>query len=86
MGRTVVSDWGSESYRVAEYIDFFLNLLLHIHPSHVKDTYDFVRKSRSLKVSSNTFLFSIDVQTAFSFLMEPRRGVMELSFRHRLQI
>lgn len=35
-GRPIVSDCGSESYRVAEYIDYFLNPLAQKHQSYVK--------------------------------------------------
>uniref|UniRef100_A0A8D2ZV38 Uncharacterized protein n=1 Tax=Scophthalmus maximus TaxID=52904 RepID=A0A8D2ZV38_SCOMX len=37
-GRRVVSDCGSESCRVAEYIDSFLNPLSQKHESYIKDT------------------------------------------------
>uniref|UniRef100_A0A4W3JN41 Uncharacterized protein n=1 Tax=Callorhinchus milii TaxID=7868 RepID=A0A4W3JN41_CALMI len=44
-GRPIVSDCGSESYRVAEYIDSFLNPLSRKHPSYIKDTYHFIEKA-----------------------------------------
>ncbi len=65
-GRPIVSDCGSESYRVAEYIDYFLNPLSHTHSSYVKDTYDFVNKLHTVKAPSNSFLFSIDVDSLYT--------------------
>ena len=35
-GRPIVSDCGSESYRLAEFIDFHINPLSHTHRSYVK--------------------------------------------------
>lgn len=77
-GRPIVSDCGSESYRVAEYIDYFLNPLSHMHASYVKDTYDFVNKLRTVKVPSNSFLFSIDVDSLYTNI-ETARGLLAVS-------
>lgn len=60
-GRPIVSDCGSESYRIAEYIDHFINPLAKLHPSYIKDTYDLVDKLKSLFVPADSFLFTIDV-------------------------
>lgn len=53
----IVSDCGSESYRIAEYIDFHLNPLSTKHRSYLKDPYDFVRKIKTLKIPPEAFLF-----------------------------
>lgn len=65
-GRPIVSDCGSESDRIAEYIDYFINSLAKLHPSYIKDTYDFVEKLRSLVVPADTFLFMIDVYALYT--------------------
>lgn len=65
-GRPIVSDCNSESYRTAEYIDFFLNPLSNRHPSYIKDTYDFVAKIRGITVPQSAFLFSIDVDSLYT--------------------
>lgn len=65
-GRPIVSDCGSESYRVAEYIDSFINPLSQKHPSYVKDTYDFVAKVKTLSVPAGAFLFSIDINSLYT--------------------
>ena len=56
-GRPIVSDCGSESYRIAEYIDYFINPLSQKHASYVKDTYDFVGKLKGLELPLGAFLF-----------------------------
>lgn len=49
------------SYRVAKYIDHFINPLAKLHSSYIKDTYDFVNKLKSLIIPADSFLFTIDV-------------------------
>lgn len=78
VGRPIVSDCGSESYRIAEYIDYFLNPLSHMHTSYVKDTYDFVNKLRAVRAPSNSFLFSIDVDSLYTNI-ETARGLLAVS-------
>lgn len=73
-GRPIVSDCSSESYRVAEYIDIYINPLAQLHPSYVKDTYGFVKKLSRLLVPTNTFLFSIDVDSLYTN-MDKERGL-----------
>ena len=41
-GRRIVSDCGSETHRIIEYIDYFLQPLPTSHEAYIKDTYDFV--------------------------------------------
>ena len=65
-GRPIVSDCGSESYRVSEYIDSFLTPLACQHPSYLKDTYDFVSKIRDKPVKSNSFLVTGDVSSLYT--------------------
>ena len=65
-GRPIVSDCGSESYHLAEFIDYYINPLSHTHPSYLKDTYAFVNKLKSLTVPDNTFIFSIDIDSLYT--------------------
>ena len=64
-----MSDCGSESYRLAEFIDYYINPLSHSHPSYVKDMYTFVNKH--LTVPENTFIFSIDVDSLYTNIDTP---------------
>ena len=65
-GRPIVSDCGSESYRVAEYIDEFLGPLATAHNSYVKDTTDFIEKVTKLSIPENAMLFSMDVESLYT--------------------
>ena len=60
-GRPIVSDCGSESYRVSQYIDSFIRPISVKHPSYIKDTYDFIAKVRNQRVPANAFLVTGDV-------------------------
>ncbi|MGL4283371.1 MAG: hypothetical protein ACRCSI_07050 [Eubacterium aggregans] len=70
-GRPIVSDCGSESCRVAELIDFYLNPLSTKHPSYIRDTYDFVDKVRSLTIPTEAFLFALDVDSLYTNIETP---------------
>lgn len=65
-GRPIVSDCGSESYRVAEYIDHFLNPLSQRHESYIKDTYEFVNKIKTISVPAGALLFTIDIDALYT--------------------
>lgn len=60
-GRPIVSDCGSESYGVAEYIDNFLNPLSTCHKSHIRDTGDFIGIIREIRLEEPALLFSMDI-------------------------
>jgi hypothetical protein len=60
-GRPIVSDCGSESYRVSQYIDSFIRPISIKHPSYIKDTYDFVSKVRNQVVPDDAYLVTGDV-------------------------
>lgn len=65
-GRPIVSDCGSESYRITEFIDFFINPLSQKHPSYVKDTYSFVEEITKMHVPPGSFLFTVDVDSLYT--------------------
>lgn len=65
-GRPIVSDCGSESYRSAEYIDYFLNPLAKLHKSYIKDTYDFTDKIQNLIIPAEAILFTADVDSLYT--------------------
>lgn len=65
-GRPIVSDCGSETYRTAEFIDFYLNPLSLRHTSYIKDTYHFVDIVKGLSVPKDSIFFSIDVESLYT--------------------
>ena len=73
-GRPIVSDCGSESYRVAEYIDEFLGPLATSHNSYVKDTTDFIEKVTKLTIPENAMCW-----TRLSAPWSPTRAPLRMS-------
>ena len=65
-GRPIVSDCNSESYRIAEYIDYFLTPLSTKHSSYIKDTYDFVNEIKNTKITQEAILFTIDIVSFYT--------------------
>ena len=57
---------GSESYRISEYIDSFLAPLAAKHSSYLRDTTDFLEKIRHIKLPSNSFLATLDVESMYT--------------------
>ena len=58
-----ICDCDSESYKVAEYIDHFLQEISQKHPSYIKDTYDFLSKLSTAKVQPHTLLITLYVES-----------------------
>lgn len=65
-GRPIVSDTGSESYRVSEYINYFIRPISTRHRSYLKDTYDFVNKVRHQIIPEGAFLVTGDVTALYT--------------------
>lgn len=65
-GRPIVSDCSSETYRTAEYIDYYLNPLSVKHPSYVKDTYHFIDIVKKLKMPPNSLFFTMDIESLYT--------------------
>ena len=65
-GRPIVSDCGSESYNVSQYIDSFIRPISIRHSSYLKDTYDFISKIRGQKIPKNALLVTADVSSLYT--------------------
>lgn len=65
-GRPIVSDCGSETYNIAQYIDYFLNPISTLHDSYLKDTYDFISKIKNKLLPHSAFLFTIDIVSLYT--------------------
>ena len=61
-GRPIVSDCSSESYRVSEYIDSFLQPIATKHPSYIKDNLDVLEKLTEIEDLENAFWVTLDVE------------------------
>jgi hypothetical protein len=64
--RPIVSNTGSESYRVAAYIDSFVRPASINHPAFIKDTYDFVSKVRNTVVPRGALLVTADITSLYT--------------------
>lgn len=84
-GRPIVSDCNSETYRSAEFIDFYLNPLAKKHTSYIKDTYDFIEKIKDLFIPTNSTLFTIDVDSLYTNIdiAEGIQAVRDILFKFR---
>ena len=56
----------TESSRVCTYIDFYLQPLSTLHPSYIKNTYDFINKIRNQPVPLNSVLITADVESLYT--------------------
>lgn len=65
-GRPIVSDVNSETYRVTEIIDHYLNPLASKHESYIKNTYDFINNIRDFAVKNNYLLVTGDVTALYT--------------------
>jgi len=65
-GRPIVADVDTESSRICAYIDFYLKLLSVLHPSYIKDTYDFVKKICNQPVPHNSLLITANVESLYT--------------------
>jgi hypothetical protein len=65
-GRPIVSDVNSESYRISQYIDHFLNPLASKHPSYIKNTYEFINKIGNKNITRSHLLVTGDVTSLYT--------------------
>lgn len=65
-GRPIISDCGSESYPVSEYIDHFLLPVSTSHPSYLKDTPHFLRTIAQYPIPEDALLITIDVDALYT--------------------
>lgn len=73
-GRPIVSDCDSESYYTAEYIEYFLNPISQRHASYLRDTYDFIQKTKNLTIPTDALLFTIDIDSLYTNI-ETQAGI-----------
>ena len=65
-GRPIISDCGSESYPVSEYIDHFLLPASTSHPSYLKDTPHFLDTIQQIQIPEEALLITIDVDGLYT--------------------
>jgi len=65
-GRPIVSDVNSETYRISELIDHFLNPLAVKHFSYIKNSFEFVKKIKNTVIEDNWLLVTGDVSSLYT--------------------
>ena len=65
-GRPIVSDCRSESYRIAEFLDFYLKKVSMTHDSYIKNSQHFVQKISNMKVPPQALLVTMDVESLYT--------------------
>lgn len=61
-----MSDRGSETKRVLEWIDVYLRPLAMQHNSYIRDMADFLDKVRATKLSKKDLLFTMDADSLYT--------------------
>ena len=70
-GRPIVADCDSDSYRIAEYIDYFLGPIATKHPSYIKDTTHFIETISNYKPEPHHLLITLDVDSLYTNIHNP---------------
>lgn len=65
-GRPIVSDVQTESSRIAEFIDFYVNKHSRNLPSYVKDSFDFVQKIKNTHLDENDIFITGDINSLYT--------------------
>ena len=71
-GRPIVSDVGSETYRISEYIDSFINPLATRHATYIKNTYDFISKITDFNLDQEYVLVTGDITSLYTNMLIDR--------------
>lgn len=65
-GRPIVSDCSSESDNIAKFIDAYIKPKANIHPSYIKNTYDFLDKVLGKDLHENSLLITLDIESMYT--------------------
>ena len=66
LGRPIVSDCRSDTYRISEYIDHLLGPLSKTHNSYVRDSPNFLEKLSSINPAPDSLLITLDVDSLYT--------------------
>lgn len=65
-GRPIISNCGSETNHIAKYIDHFLEPIANLHPSFLKNSYDFKNKICSKNIPTNSYIVTADISSLYT--------------------
>ena len=61
-----MADVNSESSRISQYIDYFLQLLTNAHEAYIEYTYHFIHFSTNQTVATDCFLVTCDFSSLYT--------------------
>ena len=62
----IVSDVESDSYQYARLIDDTLKPISNLHPSYIKNTFDFLDELRDQTCEKDVWLVTIDIESLYT--------------------
>ena len=65
-GRPICSDCGSETQKICELIEYFIQPLSQTSPAYIKDTYDFIEAISNKSIPTEAVLISADVTALYT--------------------
>ncbi|XP_074646585.1 uncharacterized protein LOC141902624 [Tubulanus polymorphus] len=81
-GRPIVSDCGSETYEISEWIDYYLQPIARSHPSYVKDTNHFLDILAGKQFSADALLVTMDIDSLYTNIPH-EKGIASIRQAHR---
>ena len=82
-GRPIISNIDSENYHLSEYVDSFLHPLSLLHPSYIKDSFDFINKIKNKRINPDTILVTFDVNSLYTNMNLQRTFAVVKQFFNR---
>ena len=70
----IVSDVESDSYQYARLIDDTLKPISNLHPSYIKNTFDFLDELRDQTFEKDVWLVTIDIESLYTNI-QPDQGI-----------
>lgn len=71
-GRPIISNVNSETYRICQYIDYYLAPLANKHASYIKNSYEFIDMVRNLEIPSEALLVTGDISSLYTNMHHDR--------------
>ena len=81
-GRPISSDCGSETQKICELIEYFIQTLAKTSPAYIKDTYDFIEAISNKSIPTEAVLILADVTALYTnmktdLILKSAKDIME---------
>ena len=70
-GRPVISSVNCHTSNTSRYVDYHLQPIVKNIPSYIKDTNNFIKKTKDVKVPKDAILVSLDVKALYTSIPNP---------------